>query len=1433
MRKFFVVLFLIFGITLNLGLAFNQASGAVLPPGCTSTSGFSTTTGLSCSPLPPVVVVPTPQNLRFSDATSTSVVISWDAVSAVNSSDPKSGYYLLKQIGTSSWTQLGATMPMGYQSTSYLDASLSPDTQYSYKVIAYTSSAQSYASNSITFRTKIATRIPVCPTGYILDTTTNRCVLVPPITLLSPNGEESEPWQVDTYKGITWKYPASSSSTSQARFSITLKPANFGGGSYTPATNPPGGYYLLANTTTNGTSPFFYSWKVGRDSKGSLIPDGSYTVQVCLYGTNVCDKSDSSFKIVSPVPPTPTPVCPPPQVLDPKTNSCILPPPVASPFVEVISPNGGEVYKLGSPFTIKWRAVNTPEGAVAGIALVQEKNGYNFYYPVDAYCNKPGDSCLDIHAGSYTMLLSPSIPGLSAGLYKVRVFCSDRNSERGCGGLGAEDVSDSYFKVISAATLPPTNSSITVLSPNGGEIWMKGKEQTIEWESSITGPFDVHVIPSVPPCNSNVCIPPSPPYLIAKDVKSPFSWKVGETLFGVPPDGSYQVMICSQGTCDSSDSYFQIVSSVTPTPTPSCRAPQVYNPTTRTCVSPAAPSNYSITVLSPNGGESWSQGSSQKISWKTTGALSANSRVSVSLFNTNLPGSVNSPLFSKDVSAVSASSLNLVVPKELPASNYKAYVQLYDSPSPSGGGIFLAEDYSNNTFSVTPASVPAEDKAEPVALMPDLTVGPVTPTVVTSGSVQAYSATITNLGSKETGTTGKIYHLFQFRSSPIENASSRTVNRIVSKGHIGAGDTDTVSYRYTYNNSGDRYARVCADNSAAMIGRVTESNENNNCGPWTRIDVVDTSSQAGNVLGAFDGAEGMTIALADIDPEPQKPDTCLSFTNNLRYRDRDEYKNGEVSLLQDYLQVRGYLNSEPTGFFGILTRKAVMAFQKANGITPPSGYFGPITRAKLKELTCGGTTTEGKETRVFSSAGYLTALGPNTRMWGTHNLAIDTGIRCVQAPCPSSSISYPVKADNDRILEALRKYTNSNVTITGILAWNNLEGGFYGIKASNVTPVGVVIPSLKVLYPNGGETWAKGTSQTIKWQDDITSTCPEGAYCIQGFPSKNYDLKLFSYHTPCTGIICPAYVSSSYTIAKNIPGLSHTWSVGKASEGVVPDGSYTLQVCVSGTNTCDSSNSYLKITTTSSTTPVIYGVSGPQSLKQGETGTWAVRAYDASGGNLNYSVLWGDEVYVAADAGSRPVAVSPLPPQQTGTFTHVYSRSGKFNPVFTVANSAGKSAKASASVIVEEVKPSISLQVLYPNGRETWAKNTNQTIRWEDKRSIPTCPEGAYCAPPAPRYFNITLVRYSPPCTTNFCPLGGYVPYTIANNVYGRSSASYVWSVGKTVEGVDVPDGDYQIRICASEGAASFCDSSDSPFTITSWVTGSGGGGSVEPAVVR
>jgi len=115
--------------------------------------------------------------------------------------------------------------------------------------------------------------------------------------------------------------------------------------------------------------------------------------------------------------------------------------------------------------------------------------------------------------------------------------------------------------------------------------------------------------------------------------------------------------------------------------------------------------------------------------------------------------------------------------------------------------------------------------------------------------------------------------------------------------------------------------------------------------------------------------------------------------------------------------------------------------------------------------------------------------------------------------------------------------------------------------------------------------------------------------------------------------------------------------------------------------------------------PVISGVSGPTTLRIGETGAWTVQASDPEKGVLTYSVVWGDE---------KAFGVSSLAPKlststQTATFTHSYSKAGTYNPTFTVTDNQGLSAKTSLTVNVEAI---ISACTDSDGGLNYYAKGT-------------------------------------------------------------------------------------------------------------------------------
>ncbi len=104
-------------------------------------------------------------------------------------------------------------------------------------------------------------------------------------------------------------------------------------------------------------------------------------------------------------------------------------------------------------------------------------------------------------------------------------------------------------------------------------------------------------------------------------------------------------------------------------------------------------------------------------------------------------------------------------------------------------------------------------------------------------------------------------------------------------------------------------------------------------------------------------------------------------------RDLDLRKSGEdVRELQRYLNRQGFLvtKSGPgapgleTDYFGTLTRAAVAQFQRANGIMPTAGYFGPKTRAVINSRILasaqGGEPTNPMEKISIAGTGTYVLL---------------------------------------------------------------------------------------------------------------------------------------------------------------------------------------------------------------------------------------------------------------------------------------------------------------------------------------------------------------------------------------------------------------------------------------------------------------------------
>jgi hypothetical protein len=184
-------------------------------------------------------------------------------------------------------------------------------------------------------------------------------------------------------------------------------------------------------------------------------------------------------------------------------------------------------------------------------------------------------------------------------------------------------------------------TTITVVSPNGAETWEAGTTQTIRWQ--FTGSPGSYV-----------------KILLLKNGTS-VRTITSQTGIGAGGNGSYSWAIL-KGQTPGADYRIKIISTKSSS----------YNDTSNGNFSIAAPPPPSITVVSPNGGQSWQIGTKQLIQWSYTG--NPGSFVKIQLIQTQTNAS-RSIINSTPIGSNQAGSYSWLLPPDLkPGTTYKVRV---------------------------------------------------------------------------------------------------------------------------------------------------------------------------------------------------------------------------------------------------------------------------------------------------------------------------------------------------------------------------------------------------------------------------------------------------------------------------------------------------------------------------------------------------------------------------------------------------------------------------------------------------------------------------------------------------------------------------------------------------------------------------------------
>lgn len=343
------------------------------------------------------------------------------------------------------------------------------------------------------------------------------------------------------------------------------------------------------------------------------------------------------------------------------------------PTVTIIAPNGGESFTEGQQITVRWSTVGIPTTQKVGFDLYTNQDtikGYTLF-------NVSGQDLFD-NDGQETLVI-PSIRNSFTtwnygNYFKIKMAVDNPD-------ITAVDYSDSTFSISSVIAPMP---SIHVISPNSGESYIAGQQIPVTWESANL------------PASSLVDIVVQHHYPGGNGIAGA-NYAQNLTPDGTSNDGTQVVTLPTQFPSRPFGRYFKILVIAHPY----ALTNTVYDVSDNlfTIQAPVSVANPAITVLSPNGGESYVAGQQIQVKWETAN-FSTQNNVFIGWWSsqTNQTSEllIATPNDGQETVILPTSSIN---GSPLPSGNYyKIYIALAGNPALS--------DKSDNTFTIQNGQIP-------------------------------------------------------------------------------------------------------------------------------------------------------------------------------------------------------------------------------------------------------------------------------------------------------------------------------------------------------------------------------------------------------------------------------------------------------------------------------------------------------------------------------------------------------------------------------------------------------------------------------------------------------------------------------------------------------------------------------------------------------
>ncbi|TSC95078.1 MAG: hypothetical protein CEN87_90 [Parcubacteria group bacterium Licking1014_1] len=990
--------------------------------------------------------------------------------------------------------------------------------------------------------------------------------------------------------------------------------------------------------------------------------------------------------------------------------------------ITVLSPNGGEVLTTGQDYTIKWNSYGIPSYQNVKIEL-----GYNHNDPTYAAGNYFEDWIVEKtpNTGSYTW----SVPefygvGLNSSSFRVKISYSS----------GVVDYSDANFTIKIGVSNP---TLIINPGPIAGANYKSGDKITINWS----------------PKEEDFS------YSLNLLKKSDSSFTRWATLYPVFSNGLIQSYYWEVLSGLSGNDYYLRVETSKTASRENIGYSQVFSIVNNS-------TQPSITVISPNGGERWTEVNTYTITWN------ASYHVGQKLIDISLKDSRNNyyTYIAKDVN-----------PRYLGDDKY-SYAWTVPPGITPGENVFKVRiesiylrvaDETDDYFSINfvPTTI------QPMIIKDIKSITSVNPSTVANlsfgvGDVSAQN----NLGAyhrgewyegQNPGVAGPVWVEFDWDRSQTDvafiddNGVQRNIYLPSGKACVYSSASGTCSPDfYWIAQDGSSYYATKSHNYGWPDLSYAEALKPEHLARAAGSAPVISSIVAGP--GPVNGYNIITVTGKNLDP--------LKLAMPKIDGTQDKEGSGCSGTPSDNTKVNCSVNRDLSAglhTFQLINRDGSVS--NVVNFTLNSAWpkvriasIAPSTANIGSQITINGSGFDPVSNIIqITGGGYY---GPRT---GGYSKIV-----------PSSNNGTVINFTIPSIVYSCQDLPG----YTYCMPWQkviNLDPGDYTVSVINVntasygqenqaslkiTSGAVIQSSITVLSPNGGETWQSGSKQTIKW---ITSNVPAAHLIL--------DVRL-------TNVIGGGTIYL----------LNNVLNDG-SEEITVPtnlDGTYKLELksSINSDTIYDASDNYFSIV---AATPSCTGYADNAVVLNSMQLSNRTVSF-----NLTNTTPSTQSVSVSIGSGSVSQSAISLPSGACATPTSItYSAPSNTTITFTYSGNIIASLPVPSTT---STQPSIT--VLSPNGGETWEKNTTRTVAWSSN-NIPSS----------------NLVKIIARYYKDWYPSTNYTDYVLVESTSNDGTESVFLSTKTDVAGL--PAGQYTLQVKTVVNEIVVDDWSNSYFKIVAPTT--------------